>query len=213
MSYPNHPTSNIEDAFSSNFPDYLPASLDYVPASPRKSYSSSSNLFSVVPIASPSLLLFHDDHYMKVMHAYYAKKSPILPSIITPLSLMPNPLEFFLPEELLSPKKQGHDQSSSSTPTLPQPFETGESSRKTSLGRHEEQIEGILTHLDEISLDRIKHLEDKIEGLGQGRVVIQQDFNTLEDKLQQANAQITKLHRKQMGSNHKISLARSELLN
>nr|GEZ09548.1 hypothetical protein [Tanacetum cinerariifolium] len=68
-------------------------------------------------------------------------------------------------------------------------------------------IEGILNHLDEISLDRIEHIEDKIEGLGQGRVVIQQDFNTLEDELQQARAQITKLHRKQMGSNHKISLA------
>ncbi|GKD80147.1 hypothetical protein Tco_1342768 [Tanacetum coccineum] len=31
MSSPNHPTSNIEDAFSSNFPDYIPASLDYSP--------------------------------------------------------------------------------------------------------------------------------------------------------------------------------------
>nr|GEZ23287.1 hypothetical protein [Tanacetum cinerariifolium]GEZ28224.1 hypothetical protein [Tanacetum cinerariifolium] len=46
-----------------------------------------------------------------------------------------------------------------------------------------------------------------MEGLGQGRVVIQQDFNTLEDQLQQARAQITKLHRKQIGSNNKISLA------
>nr|GEX93042.1 hypothetical protein [Tanacetum cinerariifolium] len=43
MSSPNHPTSNIEDAFSSNFPDYIPASPDYVPASPGKTYSSSSN--------------------------------------------------------------------------------------------------------------------------------------------------------------------------
>nr|GEY19413.1 hypothetical protein [Tanacetum cinerariifolium] len=129
MSSPSHPTSNIEDAFSSNFPDYLPASPDYVLASPRKTYSSSSNLFGVVPIALPSLSLFHDDPYMKVMHAYYAEKSSIAPSIITPPSSMPNPQEFFLPEELLSPKKQGHDQSSSSTSTLPQSFEIGESSR------------------------------------------------------------------------------------
>ncbi|GKB33925.1 reverse transcriptase domain-containing protein [Tanacetum coccineum] len=43
MSSPNHPTSDIEDAFSSNFPDYIPASPDYVPASPGKTYSSSSN--------------------------------------------------------------------------------------------------------------------------------------------------------------------------
>nr|GEU76871.1 putative reverse transcriptase domain-containing protein [Tanacetum cinerariifolium] len=200
MSSPNHPTSNIEDAFSSNFPDYLPASPDYVPASPEKT--------GVVPIASPSLSLFHDDPYMKVMHAYYAKKSSIPPPFITPPSLMPNPQKFFLSEELLSPKKQGHDQSSSSTSTIPQAFEIGESSRKTSLERHEEQIEGILNHLDEISLDRLEHIKDKIEGIGQGRVVIQQDINTLEDKLQQARAQITKLQRKQIGSNHKISLAR-----
>nr|GEW14700.1 hypothetical protein [Tanacetum cinerariifolium] len=97
-----------------------------------------------------------------VMHAYYDEKSPIPPS-----SLMPNPHEFFLPKELLSPKKQGHDQSSSSTSTLPQAFEIGESSHKTSLERHEEQIKGILNHLDEISLDHIEHIEDKIEGLGQ----------------------------------------------
>nr|GEX21538.1 hypothetical protein [Tanacetum cinerariifolium] len=172
MSSPNHPTSNIKDAFSSNFLDYLSASPDYVSASSEKTYSSSSNSFGIVLIASPSLFLFHDEPYMKVMHAYYAEKLPIPPSIITPPSLMPNPQEFFLPEELLSPKKQGHDQSSSSTSTLPQAFEIGESSRKTSQERHEEQIEGILNHLDEIYLDRIEHIDDKIEGLGQGRVVI-----------------------------------------
>nr|GEV60429.1 hypothetical protein [Tanacetum cinerariifolium] len=119
MSSPNHPTSNIENAFSSNFPDYLSASLDYVPASSGKTYSSSSNSFGVVPIASPTLSLFHEDPYMKVLQAFYAEKSPIPPPIITPPSSMPNPQEFFLPKELLSPKKQGHDQSSSSTSTLP----------------------------------------------------------------------------------------------
>nr|GEV56083.1 putative reverse transcriptase domain-containing protein [Tanacetum cinerariifolium] len=101
------------------------------------------------------------------MHAYYAEKSPIPPLIITPLSSMPDPQEFFLPKEFSLPKKQGHDQSSSSTSTLPQAFKIGESSRKTSLERHEEQIEGILNHLDKLSLDRIEHIEDKIEGLGQ----------------------------------------------
>ncbi|GKG40236.1 hypothetical protein Tco_0467013, partial [Tanacetum coccineum] len=33
MSSPNHPTSDIEDTFSSNFLDYIPASLDYFSAS------------------------------------------------------------------------------------------------------------------------------------------------------------------------------------
>nr|GEV14514.1 hypothetical protein [Tanacetum cinerariifolium] len=168
MSSPNHPTSNIKDAFSSNFLDFIPASPDYVPTSPGKTYSSSSNSFDVVLIASPSLSLFHNDPYMKVLQAFYTEKSSIPPP-----SSMPNPKEFFLPEEFSSPKKQGHDQSSSSTSTLPQIFEIGESSR-----------------------------------LGQGRVIIQQDFDTLEAELQQARAQITKLQRKQIGSSHKIFLAR-----
>ncbi|GJV21290.1 putative reverse transcriptase domain-containing protein [Tanacetum coccineum] len=112
-----------------------------------------------------------------------------------PPSSMLNPQEFFLPEELLTPKKQGHNQSFSSTSTLPQEFKMGESSCKTSLERHKEQIEEILNHLDELSLDRIEHIENKIEGLRKGRVIIQQDFDNLEAELQQAHAQITKLHR------------------
>ncbi|GJU49644.1 hypothetical protein Tco_1219199 [Tanacetum coccineum] len=124
MSSPNHPTSNIEDAFSSNFLDYIPASSDYSPALPGNTYSSSSNnLFGLVPIASPTLSLFHDDPYMKVMQAYYAKESPIPPPTIVPpspmLSPMFNPQELFLPEELLPPKKRGRDRSSSPTSALP----------------------------------------------------------------------------------------------
>nr|GEW66728.1 putative ribonuclease H-like domain-containing protein [Tanacetum cinerariifolium] len=127
MSSPNHPTSNIEDAFSSNFLDFIPASPDYVPTSPRKAYSSSSNSFGVVLIASPSLSLFYNDPYIKVLQAFYAKESPIpppnpitLPIILTPsLVLPPSPLfdprHFFIPEELLPPKKQIHPPSSSST--------------------------------------------------------------------------------------------------
>ncbi|GKD51944.1 hypothetical protein Tco_1280920, partial [Tanacetum coccineum] len=89
MSSPNHPSSNIEDAFSSNFPDYIPASPDYSPASSGKTYSSSSNnSFGLVPIASPTLSLFHNDPYMKVMQVYYAKESPIPPPTIVPPSPM-----------------------------------------------------------------------------------------------------------------------------
>ncbi|GJZ63963.1 hypothetical protein Tco_0620384 [Tanacetum coccineum] len=74
----------------------------------------------------------------------------------------------------------------------------GESSRKTSVECHEEQIEEILNHLDELSLDHIEHIEDNIEGLGKGRVIIQQDFNNQETELQEARTQITRLQRKQM---------------
>nr|GEX97309.1 reverse transcriptase domain-containing protein [Tanacetum cinerariifolium] len=213
MSSPNHHTSNIEDVFSSNFPDYIPASSDYVPASPGKTYSSSSNnSFGLVLIASLTLSLFYDDPYMKVMHAYYAKKSPIPPPVIMPsspmLSPMFNPQEFFLSEELLPPKKRGRERSSFSTYALPQEFEIGESSRMTSLERHEEQIEEILNHLDKLSLDRIENIEDNIEGLGKGWVIIQQDFDNLETKLQETCAQVAKLQRKQLGQNNKIALAR-----
>ncbi|GJZ64812.1 hypothetical protein Tco_0621508 [Tanacetum coccineum] len=88
------------------------------------------------------------------------------------LSPMFNPQEFFLPEELLPLKKRGRDRSSSFTSALPQAFEIGESS------------------------------QDKIEGLRNGRVIIQQDFNNLESR-----TQIAKLQRKQMGNNNKIALA------
>nr|GEV93264.1 putative reverse transcriptase domain-containing protein [Tanacetum cinerariifolium] len=119
MSSLDHPTSNLEDAFSSNIPNYLPsASLDYVPASPGKAYSSSSNSFGIVPLASPTLSLFHGDPYMKVLQDYCTEKSPIPPSTIIPPSSIPKPQEILLPEEFLSPKKQ--DQSSSSTSSLPQ---------------------------------------------------------------------------------------------
>nr|GEU35506.1 reverse transcriptase domain-containing protein [Tanacetum cinerariifolium] len=95
MSSPNHPTSNIEDAFSSNFLYFIPASLDYVLTLPRKTYSSSSNSFGVVSIASPSLSLFHNDPYIKFLQAFYAKESlipppdPITPPVILTPSLMP----------------------------------------------------------------------------------------------------------------------------
>nr|GFB12107.1 hypothetical protein [Tanacetum cinerariifolium] len=115
--------------------------------------------------------------------------------------------------ELLPPKKRRHDRSSSSTPTLPQEFKIGESSRKTSLECHKEQIEEILNLLDELSLDHIENMEDNIEGLGKGRVIIQQDFNNLETELQEARAQIAKLQRKKLRHNNKISLARFRIAN
>ncbi|GKA14670.1 hypothetical protein Tco_0694316 [Tanacetum coccineum] len=124
-------------------------------------------------------------------------------------------LIFFLPEEILPTlRKRGCDTgSSSSTSSLPQEFKIRESSRKTSLERHEEQIEEILNHLDELSLDRIEHIEDKIEGLRNGQVIIQQDFDNLEAKLRESRTQIAKLQRKQMGNNSKISLARFRIAN
>nr|GEY71091.1 hypothetical protein [Tanacetum cinerariifolium] len=114
------------------------------------------------------------------MQAYYAKESPIPSPVIMPPSLMLspmfNPQEFFLSEELLPPKKCGRDRSSSSTPTLPQEFEIGESSSKTSLERHKEQIEEILNHLDKLYLDLIENMEDNIKGLRIGSEKMMEAF-------------------------------------
>ncbi|GJY98000.1 putative reverse transcriptase domain-containing protein [Tanacetum coccineum] len=66
----------------------------------------------------------------------------------------------------------------------------------------------ILNSLDAILIERIEHIENGIEGLGKGTVIIQRDFDALEAELQQAHTQISKLQRKQIGCNHKISLAR-----
>ncbi|GJZ97721.1 reverse transcriptase domain-containing protein [Tanacetum coccineum] len=50
-------------------------------------------------------------------------------------------------------------------------------------------------------------MENKIEGLGNGRVIIQQDFDKLKTELQEARAHIAGLQRKRMGHNDKIALA------
>ncbi|GJZ65864.1 reverse transcriptase domain-containing protein [Tanacetum coccineum] len=72
-------------------------------------------------------------------------------------------------KDILPPKKRACSRSSSSTSAPPQVFEIGESSHNTHLEHHEEQIETILNHLDELPLERIEHIEDNIEGLGNGR--------------------------------------------
>ncbi|GJZ47340.1 hypothetical protein Tco_0601172 [Tanacetum coccineum] len=62
--------------------------------------------------------------------------------------------------------------------------------------------------LPQLPLDRIEYMEDKIEGLGNGRVIIQRDFDQLETELQEARTQITGFQRKQMGHDDEIVLAR-----
>ncbi|GJV62045.1 reverse transcriptase domain-containing protein [Tanacetum coccineum] len=205
MSSPDHPTPNMEDAFSSNIPNhFLLVSPDYVPASPGKTYSSASNPFGIVPLAPPTLSLFNDDPYindpyMKVLQDFYTEKSPIP----TPNIIPPKTQEYFLPEGLLSPM-----QLSPSTPSQPQTLEIGETSWKLAIKRHEEQIQGIQCYLEEIPPERFEQIEKSIECLGKGTIIIQCDFDALAIELQQAHTQITKLQRKQIGSNHKISLAR-----
>nr|GEZ77974.1 reverse transcriptase domain-containing protein [Tanacetum cinerariifolium] len=51
-------------------------------------------------------------------------------------------------------------------------------------------------------------MEDNIEGLGKGWVIIQQDFDNLDTELQETCAQVAKLQMKQLGKNNNIALAR-----
>ncbi|GJT94477.1 hypothetical protein Tco_1089995 [Tanacetum coccineum] len=173
MSSSTHPIiilsdSNVEDAFSStNTPDYIPASPDYSPASPGNTSPDPSKDLSKDLFASLANSPFNDDPYIKVMKAYNASsnelpipslRAPIDPPTILPLSpvLPPSPLfdprDFFLPEEILPPQKPARFLS---------PFSTDSSAPP--------QVETILNHLDELPLERIEHMEDKIEGLGNGR--------------------------------------------
>ncbi|GJW11118.1 hypothetical protein Tco_1576945 [Tanacetum coccineum] len=57
-------------------------------------------------------------------------------------------------------------QLSPSTPSQPQALEIGETSRKSAIKRHEEQIQGIQCYLEEIPPERFELIENGIEGLG-----------------------------------------------
>nr|GEU58371.1 hypothetical protein [Tanacetum cinerariifolium] len=84
MSSPDHSTSNNEDAFSSNIPDYVSTIPDYFPA-----YTNAlNNSTSKIPL---EFLHFYN---MKDIQAFYAKELHI-PSpdpIIPPVILTPSPV-------------------------------------------------------------------------------------------------------------------------
>ncbi|GKA78273.1 hypothetical protein Tco_0784810 [Tanacetum coccineum] len=125
------------------------------------------------------------------LQALIAPLTILPPSPVLPLSPMFDPQDFFLLKEILPPKKQACFLSSSSTnPSAPP------------------QIETILNHLDELPLECIEHMEDKIEGLGNGRVIVQRDFDQLETELQEAHTQISGFQREQIRHDDEIVLAR-----
>nr|GEV63319.1 reverse transcriptase domain-containing protein [Tanacetum cinerariifolium] len=63
MSSPNHPTFDIEDAFSFNF-------LDYFPATPGNTSPDSSNDLTKYLLATLVFSPLHDDPYIEFMQAY-----------------------------------------------------------------------------------------------------------------------------------------------
>nr|GEU38141.1 hypothetical protein [Tanacetum cinerariifolium] len=96
MSSPNHPTSNIEDAFSFNFPDYTTASPNYFPASPGIISPGPPDNLSKYLLASLAISHFHNIQAYNVV----ANKPPIPPQdpITPPTILTPSPV---LPPSLL----------------------------------------------------------------------------------------------------------------
>ncbi|GKB87749.1 hypothetical protein Tco_0960021 [Tanacetum coccineum] len=197
MSTSNHPiivpsNSDIEDAFSSTHsPDYTPASPDYFPVSSGNTSPNPSNDLSKYLLASLAISPFHDDPYMKVMQAYDATNNE-LP--------IPPPRAHIAPPIILPP-----------SPVLPpSPLFDPEISFFLGIFYHlkNETIETILNNLDELPLERIEHMEDKIEGLGNGRVIIQRDFDQLETKLQEARTQISRFQREQIRHDDEIVLTR-----
>nr|GEZ40511.1 hypothetical protein [Tanacetum cinerariifolium]GEZ46058.1 hypothetical protein [Tanacetum cinerariifolium] len=89
MSFPNHLTSDIEDAFSSNSPDYISASLDYFLASPKNITPDSSNDLTKYILTSLAISPYHNDPY--IIQAYDVIPPPqaiiALPAVF-PLSLV-----------------------------------------------------------------------------------------------------------------------------
>nr|GEV55679.1 reverse transcriptase domain-containing protein [Tanacetum cinerariifolium] len=108
MSSPNYPTSDIEDAFSSKF-------YDYFPATPGNNSLNYLDDFTKYILATLVFSPLHDNPYMEVMPAYDATDNelaiPLLQtSIALPTALPPSlvsPMfdsrDFFPPEEI-SPK-------------------------------------------------------------------------------------------------------------
>ncbi|GKF01276.1 hypothetical protein Tco_0028199 [Tanacetum coccineum] len=193
MSTSTHPIivlsdSYIEDVFSStNTLDYTPASPDYSPTSPGNTSSDPLKDLSKDLLASVAISPFHDDPYMKVMQAYNANndESPIpLPqALIAPPTILPPSLvlplsPIFNPRDFFLPEEILPPQKRAYFLSSSSDFFTPQ------------------------------HMEDKIEGLGNGRVIIQRDFDQLKTELQEARTQISGFQREQIRHDDEIVLAR-----
>nr|GEV52221.1 reverse transcriptase domain-containing protein [Tanacetum cinerariifolium] len=128
MSSLNHPTSDIEDDFSSNFHDYFPATS-------KNNSPNSSGDFTKYLLATLVFSLLHDDLYMEVMPAYDATDNelhiPLLQTVIALPTTLPSssvsPMldsQDFLPPKEISPK----DTETSESPTSVSPSSSIESS-------------------------------------------------------------------------------------
>nr|GEV87041.1 reverse transcriptase domain-containing protein [Tanacetum cinerariifolium] len=169
MSSSTHPIiiydSDVEDAFSLTYiPYYTLASPNYSPALSGKTCSDPSKNLTQNLLPALAISPFYDGPYMNAMQEYNAK----LP-IQAPIALPPPPV--------LSPQFN-----SRTSFFLRKSCHLGNDPHKTPLERHEEQIETILNHLDELPLEQTK--------------------------LEEARTQIVGLQKKQIGHDDEVVLAR-----
>ncbi|GKE77913.1 hypothetical protein Tco_1544033, partial [Tanacetum coccineum] len=94
--------SDVEDTFfSTHSPDYIPTPPGYSPVTPGNISPDSSDDLTKDLLSSLSILLFHDDPYMKIIQAY---DTIPLPQVIIALpAIVPPPMfdsqDFFPPEK------------------------------------------------------------------------------------------------------------------
>nr|GEW53154.1 reverse transcriptase domain-containing protein [Tanacetum cinerariifolium] len=131
MSYPDHSTSNNEDAFSSNIPDYVPTILNYFPTFLGKTYSNASN--NSTELLPPK----------KQIH-------PPSSSSTTLSKLSQKQIYTYEPSSPLV-----------YIPTLPPLYEPGKGSIKMHLRHHEKQMTNILYYLEELSFHRIEKMRER----------------------------------------------------
>ncbi|GJT68345.1 hypothetical protein Tco_1019825 [Tanacetum coccineum] len=170
---------DVEDAFSSTTtPNYTPASLDYSPASPGNTSPNPSDDLSKYLLVSLAISPFHDDLYMKIMQTYN--------NATNDESHIPLPQAPIAPSTVVPPSSMFD----------PQDFFLPENTLPPKKQAYE------------LPLERIEYIKDIIEGLGNGRVVIQQDFDQLETELHEARAQIAGFQKEQIRHDDEIVLAR-----
>ena len=85
-------------------------------------------------------------------------------------------------------------------------FEIGPSVRKTQLERHEEELELIMNHLDELPLDRFEDTESAVEDLEASHKTLQQDFAKLEIKVHNMHTHMANIQKRQTGHANELAL-------
>ena len=230
MSTPRYPTPASSSLHTENaLPS--PSVLDYSSKHlfPDSLDDSRNNIVTPSPLGFTPFL---DDPHLKHLREFYANTPPIPPPTPIPFpTILPSstfdPQGFFIPEGSMFPRRptrplshlpsnepslfrrRPYDLAPSYFPTnLPTSswkFEVGGDSHRTPLENQEDQVENILSSLDELTIDLLEKIE---EGHSNRQVENQQDFSKFKDKLRQTRTQISKIQKDQMKHNNKIAFAR-----